>query len=357
VASEKASTSTVRAFSQFLGRSQSTEEALHVSSIDADKIEDADSVSEVFDTALWPERGMPVKLEADLAGLRDFFKSDPKMWGFWERWYDGFLSGNPIDWEVQLAIALLPNDDWGKGPEWIAEKIRRIEQNARTSVAPPLILDREQRVFVIADEDTLPSEVMVFARGRIAMALQNALAASSGNGLHDGSYETITIRSALERHPGNASLLATAFYDASLSFASNIGESYPEDTSLINLKNALYATAEEICELSPEARKRCARLASLTVSDSAVLPDQPDVLELANIVTAETGREARDVIQSDAREIAAGGVIPKWLRARFTNYVTTIAIWIDRTKKGHERLAWLIKAVDQLLDWFKSEDS
>ncbi len=127
VASEKASTSTVRAFSQFLGRSQSTEEALHISSIDADKIEDADSVSEVFDTALWPELGMPVKLEANLVGLRDFFKSDPKMWGFWERWYDGFLCGNPIDWDVQLAIAMLPNEDLDKGPEWIAGKTAEIE--------------------------------------------------------------------------------------------------------------------------------------------------------------------------------------------------------------------------------------
>ncbi len=315
------------------------------------------NLTAIFDQMLWPQPELPLDLHRCLQKLNAFLSMDLAVWGFWKRWYEGFLGGNPVNWEVQLAIAMLPNKDWDKGPEWIAEKIRRIERNARTSVAPPLILDQEQRVFVIADEDTLPSEVMVFARERIAMALQNALSASSGNGLHDGSYETIAIRLALERHPGNASLLATAFYDASLSFASNIGASYPEDTSLINLKNALYATAEEICELSPDARKRCARLASLAVSESAVIPDQPDVLELANIVTEETDEEAREVIQTDAREIAAGGVIPKWLRARFTNYVTTIAIWIDRTKKGHERLSWLVKAVDQLLDWFKSEDS
>ncbi len=127
VAAGMATKPAIRAFSLFLGPSQSTEEALHVSSIDADRIENTGQVSEVFETTLWPDNGMPQQLKVNLAGLRHLFKNNPEVWGFWERWYDGFLSGTPIDWDVQLAIAMLPNDDWDKGPEWIAGKTAEIE--------------------------------------------------------------------------------------------------------------------------------------------------------------------------------------------------------------------------------------
>ena len=49
------------------------------------------------------------------------------VWDFWERWYDGFLNGTPLDWELQLAVASLPDEDWEKGSKWIAEKIAEIE--------------------------------------------------------------------------------------------------------------------------------------------------------------------------------------------------------------------------------------
>lgn len=45
---------------------------------------------------------------------------------FWPSWIQGFLDGKPLDWELQRRVALIPDADWEKGPEHIAEKIEEI---------------------------------------------------------------------------------------------------------------------------------------------------------------------------------------------------------------------------------------
>ncbi|MDE9449659.1 hypothetical protein J3R80_04150 [Aliiroseovarius sp. Z3] len=49
-------------------------------------------------------------------------------WSFWREWYQGFLNGKPLDWELQRHVALIPDEDWEKGPEHIAEKIEEIRE-------------------------------------------------------------------------------------------------------------------------------------------------------------------------------------------------------------------------------------
>ncbi len=50
------------------------------------------------------------------------------------------FEGQPIDWELQKKVALIPNDEWEKGPDHIAEKIEEIrellEAEDRASSAP-----------------------------------------------------------------------------------------------------------------------------------------------------------------------------------------------------------------------------
>ena len=49
-------------------------------------------------------------------------------WSFWRDWYQGFLDGKPLDWDLQRRVALIPDDDWEKGPEHIAELIEEIRE-------------------------------------------------------------------------------------------------------------------------------------------------------------------------------------------------------------------------------------
>ena len=61
---------------------------------------------------------------------------DPETWSFWTRWWDGVLSGNQIDWDLQRQVALIPNEIWDQGPAAVAEAIRQIEGFGQGKPAP-----------------------------------------------------------------------------------------------------------------------------------------------------------------------------------------------------------------------------
>ena len=47
-------------------------------------------------------------------------------WSFWREWYQGFLDGKPLDWEIQRRVALIHDEIWEQGPEAVAEEIERM---------------------------------------------------------------------------------------------------------------------------------------------------------------------------------------------------------------------------------------
>jgi hypothetical protein len=55
------------------------------------------------------------------------FLSQQSVWSFWRDWYQGFLDGNPLDWELQRRVALIDDVIWDAGPEAVAEEIERIK--------------------------------------------------------------------------------------------------------------------------------------------------------------------------------------------------------------------------------------
>ncbi len=70
------------------------------------------------------------------------YLSSASHWHFWREWYQGFLDGKPLDWELQRRVALIDDKDWEQGPEHIAELIEKIrddyakEQAATEARAP-----------------------------------------------------------------------------------------------------------------------------------------------------------------------------------------------------------------------------
>lgn len=48
-------------------------------------------------------------------------------WAFWARWYNAILAGQPLAWDLQERVSLLPDDIWRAGPEAVSESIARIE--------------------------------------------------------------------------------------------------------------------------------------------------------------------------------------------------------------------------------------
>jgi hypothetical protein len=64
----------------------------------------------------------------------DVWAQLPWYMDFWRRWHDGFAVGRPLSWELQRAVALIPYEDWEKGPEHIARLIEEIEARLALTV-------------------------------------------------------------------------------------------------------------------------------------------------------------------------------------------------------------------------------
>jgi hypothetical protein len=65
-------------------------------------------------------------IEANAVGKTDFLRAGG-AWTFWAKWYDRAIAGDPLPWDLQEQIALIPNEIWEAGPEAVAAEIARIE--------------------------------------------------------------------------------------------------------------------------------------------------------------------------------------------------------------------------------------
>ncbi|WP_152615671.1 hypothetical protein [Leisingera sp. ANG-M1] len=83
------------------------------------------STAERLRAPLWPEHEVSKKPLHAWENFRRAKASLPK-WRFWIDWYQGFLDGEPLDWELQSRVALIDDAIWNAGPEAVAAEIERI---------------------------------------------------------------------------------------------------------------------------------------------------------------------------------------------------------------------------------------
>ncbi|MEM1432410.1 MAG: hypothetical protein AAGG09_23375 [Pseudomonadota bacterium] len=85
------------------------------------------SAAEIFTTPLWLHSVAPEAIVPALEDLQTFWETAPAAWSFWRRWYNGMLRGEPLPWDLQEQVALLPDEIWEAGPEAVAGRIAEIE--------------------------------------------------------------------------------------------------------------------------------------------------------------------------------------------------------------------------------------
>lgn len=77
---------------------------------------------------MWPLPTWAVSEKNSFLSLFGPQWSSSPHWSFWREWYQGFLDGKPLDWELQRRVALIPDADWEQGPQHIAAKIEEIRR-------------------------------------------------------------------------------------------------------------------------------------------------------------------------------------------------------------------------------------
>lgn len=287
--------------------------------------------------------------------LKEFFDQSDLTWGFWARWYEGMLNGTPMSWELQRLVATEISDEvWEAGAEAVADEIRKLQLLHVTAAMQQLVHDEVAGVFHVAEEQLAPPEVAEFSCKRVEIALNAALKTVSHNVFNDHSYEAVVINETLALDDKSVSVLALGFYDACLGLNRNIGDRYPEDVALTNLKNALWGVTEELCELDDKAKERCALLAGFNPAKSVEDLPREDLLAIPDVVGGEVDDKARKMIESDVERALSKDKPPtRAVRMRLTNWLTEISVWMDATMKADKRAKWLAGVVDRLRKWLE----
>ena len=92
---------------------------------DANSVSQTPSSVQLRELRLWNDTVMPGFLQNGWALLIQHFDSS-NDWSFWRDWYQGFLDGNPLEWELQRRVALIENGTWAAGPRAVAEEIEKV---------------------------------------------------------------------------------------------------------------------------------------------------------------------------------------------------------------------------------------
>ncbi|MEX0328082.1 MAG: hypothetical protein AB3N07_05115 [Ruegeria sp.] len=89
-------------------------------------LEDFDTPTDrAFDKPLWSERFEPVVPLEARGNFEEFFQGP--SFAFWREWRQGFIDGQPVEWELQRRIALIDDGIWNAGADAVADKIKQIQ--------------------------------------------------------------------------------------------------------------------------------------------------------------------------------------------------------------------------------------
>lgn len=108
--------------------------ALEAARLDAKRAEIASlGPEDIYRLPLWHGSGQPKSINAALKsiGKKSSLRAGP--WAFWLDWYQAFLNGNPMNWEMQREISLISHEDWQFGAAHIAELIDEIRRRYGTT--------------------------------------------------------------------------------------------------------------------------------------------------------------------------------------------------------------------------------
>ncbi|MEX0349102.1 MAG: hypothetical protein AB3N15_06715 [Paracoccaceae bacterium] len=104
----------------------SSNEARRITRLVSDTLEqDLDKLRHELRTApLWVQ--LPDEFASRLAKLWSLL-SDDSSFRFWIDWYNGFLEGKPVDWDLQRQVAQIDDEIWDTGPKAVAREIARLQ--------------------------------------------------------------------------------------------------------------------------------------------------------------------------------------------------------------------------------------
>lgn len=240
-------------------------------------LEDTDPPREILNHRLWMDQIFSVERRTRL-----FFEllSLNRNFNFWRDWYQGFLDGKPLDWELQRRVALIPDADWEQGPAHIAEKIEEIKAKFLAEKAP--LAETVEFNEATAKFHTVPREIakpdlLGATLSQVEDALDDVLV-DQNNGLHDGSREVRVLRRTLARYANDPQRIEMNFTSVAIGLRRQLNdtEELPKTETNLALQTAVEEGALGIRATHPDVAENREILAQQALRE---MPDA-DRLEL-----------------------------------------------------------------------------
>lgn len=129
-------------------------------------------------------------------------------WQFWHDWYEGYLTGRPLDLDLLEQVALIPSGDWDAGESAVDLRIERIlldhaADRARSGIT--VSINPETALFRQEDVQAQDRRAVAQAVGKLREI--DALAETSGNLMGVLRAEFFLIRRAVNEHAENPVML------------------------------------------------------------------------------------------------------------------------------------------------------
>lgn len=231
---------------------------------------------------------------------------------FWRDWYQGFLDGKPLDWELQRRVALIDDAIWEAGPEAVANEIERIQAEMlveKLPMAERIEVNPETGKFraiaIPVDNATSLSALL----SQIEDALEDCL--GGHNGLAERSSTVKKLNRVLTKYkddPQNEELTLTRVAGSLRSQLHETRE-LPDNEDNLALLGAVEEGVRGIRANHPEVAKNREQLAQQALQ--ALTPEDKELLSQALPVLAEISEpELADDFEADIPELINDTLLP-----------------------------------------------
>lgn len=211
--SESAVTSAISAV-----RSSARATSFALSSIDSALLRDLEfgksnpSPESFFAQELWPKNSGIAPMDDQWHAFSN--RPDPdNIWEFWCDWYQGMLVGTPMDWDLQMQVALIEDAIWEAGPIAVTAEIEAIKAKTVVSKLPleeVIKLNLETGKFHAVPTPVQNAPLLSALLTQVSDALEDAVAGN--NGLSEQSSEFRKLTRTFQRYgndPQQAELTLT----------------------------------------------------------------------------------------------------------------------------------------------------
>ncbi len=260
--------------------------------------------AELLEQPIWQD-SLPGLMADPIAAFASYLRGGEHL-VFWARWYERMASGNPMNWEMQKEIALIPDEDWKQGAVHVSKLIAEIEAKYATQTLPlaeDLEVDGDGRVYAVP-VPVPQGDVYAEALEAVQDALDDALLGDN-QALKSDDLEARILSRTLEKYRETPYRVHQDFTIVRDNLRGKLGDVFAQDHApIVNLIRAVEDGAVNIRRAAPRVRETLKANAWVRLKDAS--PEEREaIVALLSSIEAIAREDFAEDLAEDRVQIAA----------------------------------------------------